>query len=138
MEKQIFRLAHDEARRRAMSAVANAPEGWKVTIQEPSRNLEQNALLWTLLQAFANQLQWPVNGKMERLDATSWKDILTAAFEGEQARVSPGLNGGMVLLGLRTSQFSKHKFSEFLEFLHATAADRGVDLQLEEHHESVA
>jgi hypothetical protein len=37
-----------------------------------------------------------------------------------------GLSGGMVLLGQRTSKFSKAKFSDFLEFLHATAIERGV------------
>lgn len=37
-----------------------------------------------------------------------------------------GLDGGVVMLGQRTSQFSKREFSEWLEFLHATAADRGV------------
>jgi hypothetical protein len=37
-----------------------------------------------------------------------------------------GLNGGVVMLGLRTSRMSKREFSEYLEFLHATAAERGV------------
>lgn len=30
------------------------------------------------------------------------------------------------MLGLRTSKMGKRKFSDFLEFLHATAVDRGV------------
>lgn len=129
MQKKTYRLVHEEARRRAATDCYDAPEGWIVTVSEPARNLEQNAMLWPLLQCFSDQLEWPVNGRMTKLDPESWKDILTCAFEGEQSRVAPGLNGGMVLLGQRTSQFSKQKFSEFIEFVLATAADRNVEVQ---------
>lgn len=37
-----------------------------------------------------------------------------------------GLNGGVVMLGLRTSKMSKKRFSEWIDFLKAVAADRGV------------
>ena len=40
-----------------------------------------------------------------------------------------GLDGGMVMLGARTSTMSKREFSEWLEFLHATAVDRGIELE---------
>ena len=90
-------------------------------------------MAWPILQAFADQLQWPINGRLEWLVDTEWKDILTAAFKQELARVAPGLDGGMVLLGQRTSKFSKKQFSDWLEFLHATAAARDVDLNYREH-----
>jgi len=124
--KQYFRLVHAEARRRAAQACMDAPDGHITTIAEPTRTLDQNAAQWPILQAFAEQLEWPVNGRMERLTDTEWKDILTCAFKQEVARVSPGLDGGMVLLGARTSKFGKKQFSEWLEFLYATAADRNV------------
>lgn len=132
MSKQIFRLAHDEARRRAIDAVSTAPVGYVVEVKEPTRNLEQNALLWVLLTAFSEQLTWPVNGAMSYLTADEWKDILSAAFSRESQRVAQGLDGGMVLLGMRTSQMSKREFGEFLEFVQATAVERGVELQ-EQH-----
>jgi len=128
MTKRRFIIAHAEARRRAVEFVREAPAGYVVTVQEPTRNLEQNALMWVLLQAFADQLEWPVNGVMCRLAPEEWKDILTAAFRQELQRVAPGLNGGMVLLGMRTSKMGKRAFGEFIEFIHATAADRGVVL----------
>jgi hypothetical protein len=128
-DKRLFILAHPEARRRAMACVAEAPAGHVVTVQEPRRNLEQNALLWVLLQAFADQLEWPINGRMCRLEPEEWKDILSAAFRRETQRVAPGIDGGMVLLGLRTSKMGKREFGEFLEFVQATAADRGVELE---------
>ena len=121
-------MAHPVARQRAVQAVQNAPEGFAVTVGEATRSLDQNAAQWPILQAFADQLQWPINGRMEWLLKEDWKDLLTAAFKQETARVAPGLDGGMVLLGQRTSKFGKKQFSDWLEFLHATAVARDVDL----------
>lgn len=131
-DKRIFRLVHAEARRRAMACVADAPDGYVVTVREPSRSLDQNAAQWPILQAFAEQLTWPVNGAMVSLSADEWKDLLTAAFQGETVRLAMGLSGGVVMLGLRTSQMGKRRFSEWLEFLHATAALRGVVVYADE------
>ncbi|MBP7638335.1 MAG: recombination protein NinB [Kiritimatiellae bacterium] len=131
-DKRIFRLVHSEARRRAMACVADAPDGYVVTVQEPTRNTSQNAAQWPILEAFAEQLQWPVNGAMVNLSAEEWKDVLTAAFQGETVRLAMGLNGGVVMLGLRTSQMGKRRFSEWLDFLHATAALRGVVVYADE------
>lgn len=125
-DRRLFVLSHPEARRRAMSAVAEAPEGFVVTVQEPKRNSDQNALLWVLLTAFAEQLEWPVNGAMVKLAPEEWKDLLSAAYKRESQRVAMGIDGGMVMLGLRTSKMGKRQFAEFVEFIHATAAHRGV------------
>lgn len=81
------------------------------------------------LQAFSQQLLWPVNGQMVKMSDENWKDVLTAAFEGEtNPQLAMGLNGGVVMLGKRTSKFGKKRFSEWLEFLHAVAVDRGVQV----------
>jgi hypothetical protein len=131
MAKQTFILAHDMARQRAVEAVRNAPQGFAVTVGEPSRSLDQNAAQWPILEAFSEQLQWPVNGKLTTLTKEEWKDILTAAFRKE-TRVAMGLDGGFVMLGQRTSKFGKREFSDWLEFLHAVAAERGVAVYVEE------
>ena len=125
-DKRMFVLAHHEARRRAVAAVAEAPEGWTVTVAPPRRNLDQNALLWVLLTAFSEQLKWPVNGAMVQLEPEEWKDVLTAAYRNEIQRIAMGLNGGMVILGMKTSQLSKREFAEFIEFIHSVAVERGV------------
>lgn len=124
-------MAHDLARARALEAVRNAPAGYVVSVKEPARSLDQNAALWPLLAEFSEQLLWPVNGAMVQLQPEEWKDLLSAAFRGETMRLAQGLNGGVVMLGLRTSKMGKRAFSEFLEFVHATAADRGVNLRRE-------
>ncbi|MBY0438783.1 MAG: recombination protein NinB, partial [Burkholderiales bacterium] len=48
------------------------------------------------------------------------------AFHGETVRLAAGWNGGVVMLGLRTSQFGKRRFSEWIDFLHACAAEKDV------------
>jgi hypothetical protein len=129
-EKRIFVLAHRQARASVAHFAYNAPEGWMAVFSEPTRNLEQNAAQWPILDAFSKQIQWPVNGVMCWLTEEEWKDVLTAAFEKDtNPRLAAGLNGGIVMLGRRTSKFSKSKFSDWLEFLHAVAATKGVNLQ---------
>lgn len=130
--KRYFVLSHAVARQNAAQAVLDAPEGYAVTIKEADRTLEQNAAQWPILEAFSQQLEWPVNGQMVKMSDEEWKDVLTAAFEGEtNPKLAMGLNGGVVMLGKRTSKFVKKRFSEWLEFLHAVAADRGVTVYVE-------
>jgi hypothetical protein len=126
--KRAYRLVHNQARANAIKDCQTAPDGYIVTVSEPTRNLDQNAAQWPILQAFADQLQWPINGRMEWLTPDEWKDVLTSAFDRESVRVAMGLDGGMVMLGKRTSTMGKGKFSEWLEFLNATAALRDVDV----------
>lgn len=125
-DKRIFVLVHAQARANAIEAVRTAPDGLCVTIRDVNRTLDQNAAQWPILEAFSDQLLWPVNGQMVKMTAEEWKDVLTAAFQRETARLAMGLDGGVVMLGQRTSKFGKKKFSEWLEFLHAVAAQRGV------------
>ena len=128
MNKRTFILRNNSIRQRAIDEIWGSPDGYAVTIPEETRNLEQNAAQWPILDAFSRQLLWPVGDMLVYLSADAWKDILTAAFQRESIQVVPGLDGGVVMLGLRTSEMSKSKFSEWIEFLNATAADRGVNL----------
>jgi hypothetical protein len=101
---------------------------WVLTIRLETRTMAQNRLMWPLLTAFSRQLQWPINGKLVNMDSEDWKDVLTAAFKGETVKIAMGLDGGVVMLGQRTSRFTKPQFSEWIEFLYATASDRNVRL----------
>jgi len=123
-----YTLVRPDVRQRAIQAVSESPDGFVVTIKEPSRSTDQNSALWPRLQAFSNQLLWPVNGRMVNLSPEEWKDVLTAAFRKESLRLAQGLDGGVVMLGLRTSKMSKREFSDFLEFINEVAADRDVEL----------
>lgn len=130
MNKRFY-LRNLNIKRDAIAFVANLPISDEsplvVKIAEEGRTLEQNALLWPLLDCFADQLKWPVNGVMVRLESEDWKDLLTAAYRNETQRVAMGLNGGMVMLGMRTSKMGKKEFSEFIEFLYSVGAERGIN-----------
>lgn len=117
--KQTFILAHTEARHRAVHAVSHAPMGHVVTISEPTRNLEQNAALWAILNEISEQVVW--HGR--KLSPEDWKHVFTASLK--RMDVVPNLEGtGFVALGLSTSKMSKREFSDLLELVNAFAAER--------------
>lgn len=126
---KVFGLVSDESRLRAHTAINQTPNDHFVKIMPPSRTLEQNAAQWPILQALADQSTWMVNGAQVKMSPEDWKDLLTAAFENEVARVALGWNGGFVMLGARTSEYNKMKFAEWLDFLNMVAATRGVNLE---------
>ena len=100
---------------------------------EERRNNGQNAAQWPILTAWAEQKEWPVNGAMTRLSAEEWKDILTAAFEGETSpRIALGLSGGIVMLGRRTSRYGKKRFSEWLDWLNAASHHAGIKIPVQD------
>ena len=117
-DKRLFILAHAEARRRAVQAVAEAQEGWRVVVEPPRRNLDQNAALWARLGEIAERVVW--HG--QKLDAAEWKDMFTAALKRQ--KVVPGLDGGFVVLGSSTSKMNKAEFGELLTFIEAWCAER--------------
>lgn len=114
------------ARQLLARALNSMPDGYAVTISEPSRTLEQNAAMWPILACWSKQKQWPVNGVMTTLNPEEWKIVLTSAFRKETLRIAQGLDGGMVLLGASTRNFGKKEFSDWLEFLHAASAEHGI------------
>ena len=120
MSKLIFRLAHQIARQRAIQAVQNAPEGFVVEVKEPNRSLDQNALMWPLLQELSRQVEW----YGQHLTDEEWKDVLSASLKKQ--KVVPGINGGFVVCGQRTSKMTKAEFSDLIELIYAFGAQHGV------------
>lgn len=122
-----FRLAHQEARRRAASACLNAPEGWIVSIKEATRSLDQNAKLWPMLEDIANQVVW--DG--ERMTKEEWKDWFTAALKKQ--RMVRGMEGGIVFVGRSTSNMGVKEFSELIALIDAFGTQKGVKWTHQEH-----
>lgn len=123
--KQTFIMAHDLARQRAIQAVKDAPDGYVVTVGEPTRTLEQNAAQWPYLAGFAAQKQLCINGVMEWVTDDDWKDVLTACWNGEMRMAA--FDGKVIMLPQRTSQMGKKVFSTWMEFLVSMAAQSGVE-----------
>lgn len=118
-----FVLVHKNARAGAALAVMNAPAGYVVRISEPTRSLEQNALLWKLLDQVSRKVTW--HGR--KLDAESWKHIFSSSLKRQD--VVPNLDGtGFVVLGQSTSKMTKAQFSELCELIMAFAVQQGIEL----------
>jgi hypothetical protein len=100
----------------------------RVTVEEakPTRSLEQNSRMWALLTDVSRQVEWPVDGKMQRLSPEDWKDIFTAALRQGQ-RVAQGIEGGFVMLGCRTSRMKVGEMCELQDLIEAFGAERGVE-----------
>lgn len=130
--KQTFVLQPEpnQSRVRVMRAIRTAPDGYVVQISEPTRNLDQNAAQWPILQAYEKQKQLCVNDVMEWVSDEEWKDVLTGAYKEEISRVA-NYRGRMVILGKRTSKFKKDEFSEWLDWLNAAAVEDGIELERE-------
>ena len=105
----------------------NAPDGYVVTVGEATRNLEQNALLHSLISRISHDIEWV--GK--KWDAETWKRLLTAAWlrsSGENVTMLPALDGvGVDIVFRRTSNLSKAECSDLIEYIYAWGADNGID-----------
>ncbi len=99
----------------------------RVEIKEllPKRSIEQNARLWALLTDVSLQVEWPVDGKLQRLSPEDWKEIFTAGLTKHQ-RVAQGVEGGFVMLGTRTSRMTVAEMCDLQTLIEAFGAERGV------------
>jgi hypothetical protein len=120
-DKRHYVLAHDTARRIAAAWCMNAPQGYHVRIEPPTRSLEQNARLWAMLSDVSEQVQW--HGR--KLSTEEWKHVFSAALK--QQEVVPNIDGtGFVVLGISTSRMTKRELSDLMEVISAFGAERGV------------
>jgi hypothetical protein len=114
--------------------------GYPVTLsfEHDLRTVQQNKAQWPYLGAFADQVPWDVNGELVLVTDEDWKDILTSAYRNEKPRVARGFDGAPpVMLGQRTSKFTRTQWPEWMEFLRFAAAQQKVRLSapewMEEH-----
>ena len=117
-----FILVHAEARRRAIQAIHDAPQGWCVMVKEPTRNLAANAALHAKLTEIAKTREWA--GR--RWDVETWKRLLTAAWgraTGQQLLMLPALDGaGVDVVFRRTSELTQAECRDLLSFIEAWEA----------------
>lgn len=121
MKKIIIKTASNK--REAIEIISRIPltGQYEITLREAStRSLEQNARMWAMLHDIAAQVEWYGH----KLTAENWKDIFTAALKKSQ--VVPGIDGGFVVLGLRTSQMSIKAMSDLMALAEAFGAEKGV------------
>jgi hypothetical protein len=143
MEKKIFFIVddgHQNNRGRIYhEGIKIAPAGYKVTIEEAAKSRDQEAKYHAMIGDIAKTCEF-MGRKWDRDD---WKRLLVDAFVrvmrdhakaqgnpdpfAEECRMVPTLDGsGFVQLGAQTRHFKKRMASEFIEFLFAYGAERGV------------
>jgi hypothetical protein len=122
MPKALLVLAGNSERARAHDWIKRAPVNSRVSFQGPRRSTDQNSTMWLWLTALATQLTW--HG--QRYSADDWKDYMMHALR--KARWMPDEDGGMVPIGLRSSNLSKADMSDLIDLIAAFAARHGVTL----------
>jgi hypothetical protein len=115
-------LAHDLARRRAVAAVAEAPDGHVVTIGPPGRTPDQNALIHPTVSSIAQALGRPSDKESLRqlryllleqwMHETQRPPMFQRSFDGQR----------WVSVNKGTSDLDKPDCRDFIEFLIATEA----------------
>jgi hypothetical protein len=103
-----------------------AAVGMRVTFQEQRRSDAQNRLMWPYLTAISQQLEW--HGQKYTPD--DWKDYLMHQLG--RGRWMPAEQGGMVPIGMRTSDLSKAEFGDLITVIQEFAARHDVMLGDEE------
>lgn len=125
MDKQVIYLTSPLARRNAAHIAATAPDGYRCEIRPKTRTLGQNDFMWSILTDIAKQVDFVVNGALVKVSPEEVKDILSAGLKREM-RMAQGIDGGMVILGQRTSKMTVRQMAELIELAHAFGAQRGV------------
>jgi len=98
----------------------------RVEFKKARRSIPQNSLMWLWLTAFAEQAEWAGKKRTE----LEWKDLLTAAVKiaGGGVEAVPGLEGGLMLLGLHTSDMTVAEMNDLIAYMEAKAVQLGVSL----------
>jgi hypothetical protein len=98
-------------------------------VRPEKRSSPQNRRLWAMLRDVSRQVVWH-GGK---LSEEEWKDIFTAAIKRQ--KVVPGLDGGFVVCGTRTSQMTKAEMAELQDLIEAFGAQHEVRFSASEYCE---
>lgn len=95
-------------------------------IRPEKRSDAQNRRLWAMLRDISEQVNWHGN----TLTDEEWKDVFTASLKRQ--KVVPGLDGGFVVCGQRTSKMTKAEMCELQELMEAFVAQQGVRFMTQE------
>lgn len=97
-----------------------------IEVRSEKRSDAANRRMWALLTDISRQVIW--HG--QKMDAEEWKDFFTAAMKRQ--KVIPGMDGGFVVLGQRTSKMSKAEMCELQELIEAFGAQHEVRFSAQE------
>ncbi|WP_291971481.1 recombination protein NinB [Candidatus Symbiopectobacterium sp.] len=126
---QQFHLINESVKQNAINFIRDLPVDQKrpliLDIKEMKRTAEQNRKMWPLLKDLSDQVVWFGN----KYDSDDWKDLITALVaktKKQEQRMAPGLNGGVVMFGQRTSKMKIGQMVEVIEAIYWFGTQQGV------------
>jgi hypothetical protein len=124
MGQAVIILTTQATREQFCRWVMAAPPRTVASLKGVKRSIPQNARLWAMLTDIARQATWA--GKKRTTE--EWKDLFTAAVKtaGGGLEAVPGLEGGLMILGLRTSEMSVAEMADLQTYIEAWGAQNGV------------
>lgn len=123
-----FRLTSATARQLAASFCLEGPAGWLVTFKEPTRSLEQNALMHSMANDLHEQVPWCG----QTLSVDDWKRFGTAKLKKDRIvfdcddKGLPSPQAGLVVLGKSTAKMTVKELSELIAWFDWMGAQHGV------------
>lgn len=117
---QTIRLAGPSQRALAKQLIDAAPDRAIVNIRPETRTNEQNAKMWAMLSDVAR-----AKPEGRELTTDKWKALFMDAI-GIPADWEPGINGGVVNVGYRSSRLTKEQMSDMIEQMYVYGAEHDV------------
>lgn len=127
-ERKTFYLVNDRVRTNAMLALEQAPDGYVVTIAEPTRSTDQNAMFHAICGDIAKS-GFPFLGKPRKPEV--WKVLLIsahAAATNEGSEVVPGLEGEFVNIRESSALMSVRRAASLITYTLAFCDTNNIPL----------
>lgn len=123
-----FVLINDRVRRNAAQAIADAPDGYVVTVAEPKRSSDQNAMF----HAICSDIEKSGHKFLGKPRAAAvWKVLLIsghAAETDEGSEVVPGLEGEFVNIRESSALMSVRRAASLITYTLAYCDTNGIPL----------
>lgn len=120
-------------RERALQAVREALDGWRVTVREPLQKRDQQEKYHAMIDDISKQSKYAGQSwhedDMKRILIDEFADEMRKAGSPlhHDGRLIPSRDGKRVIqLGIQSSRFKVKEASAFIEFLFAWGAEEGV------------
>jgi hypothetical protein len=114
------RLVGQRQRAYACHKIGLAPDGWIVSLKEPTRTLDQSAKMWAML---GDVVKAEPMGRKHTSE--EWKFIFMAACGWEVAFL-PGLSGQFFPVGFRSSKLTVKQMAELITFIQQWGDEQGI------------
>jgi hypothetical protein len=115
-----IRLTGQRQRAYACEQVAKAPEGWVVTLREPTRSLDQSARFHAMIDDLVAQ-----KPQGREYDKEEWKAAILKSL-GREIKILQDLDGDFFPVAPRSSKLTVREMSDAMEIMSAYGAQHGI------------